>query len=261
MTPPRSFLAVLTIAIFTFREALRERLIRAMVGMIGLGWFFSLFLNELLLTDHLSSRAAILAFFFRLGSVFLVAVLVSFAVARDLHNRGLDLMLAMPFPRSVIFLGRLSGYFLAALLLAAVCATALLPLAAPGQVVLWGVVLGCELLIVSVVTMVLTLAIQQAPLTLTLTAGFYLLARSMSALLLIAAQAREQVPHWSNQATEWMLQGIAAALPGLDGFTVTGWLIREDGNWQALGPILGETGIYLLLLTAIGLFDLYRKEF
>ncbi|MBF0340101.1 MAG: ABC transporter permease [Magnetococcales bacterium] len=261
MTRLRSAGAVWTLAAFTFREALRERLLRAMVGMIGIGWFFSLFLNELLLTDQEASRAAVLAFFFRLGSVFLVSILVSFAVARDLQNRGLDMMLAMPFPRGVVFLGKLGGFLLAALLLAGVCGVALLPLARPEPVLWWSLVLACELMIMTLLAQVVTMAMQQAPLALTLTAGFYLLARSMSAVLLIAGQTREANPDWSTQAIQWLLQGIAGALPGLDRFTVTGWLVQGGGGFQELGPILGETGIYLLLLAGIGLYDLYQREF
>ncbi|MBF0626796.1 MAG: ABC transporter permease [Magnetococcales bacterium] len=261
MNPPFFLAPIFTIARFTLQEALRERLIRASVAMIGLGWIVSLFLDELLLTGNAESRAAILGFFFRLGSVFLVSVLVTFAVARELHNRGMDLMLAMPFPRSVTLLGKLLGFFGAAALLAGVSGLALLPLVSWQAVGWWSLILACELWIMAAFAVVVTLAIQQAPLALSLTAGFYLLARSMGAVLLIARQAQETTAHWSSQAIQLLLAGIAGALPALDRFTATALLVQGDGSFAGIWPILGETGIFLLLLTAVGLFDLYKKEF
>ncbi|MBF0438184.1 MAG: ABC transporter permease [Magnetococcales bacterium] len=258
---PSSTSAIATIAVFTLREALRERLIRATMLMVGLGWVFSLFLDELLLTGNESSRAAILAFFFRLGSIFQITILVTFAVARDLHNRGLDSILALPFPRGVSFVGKGLGFALTALLLAGVCGIALLPLAPWNQVLLWSLVLACELLLMASLSLLLTLAIQQAPLALTMTAGFYLLSRSMSTVLLIAQQTKEMVPHWSTTGAKFVLTVIASALPDLNHFTTTEWLVYHTGSLDSLWPILGETTIYLMLLTAMGLFDLYRKEF
>ncbi|MEO5330751.1 MAG: hypothetical protein H7839_01900 [Magnetococcus sp. YQC-5] len=259
--PPSSGAAMGIIALFTFREALRDRLIRATLLMIGLGWVLAVFLDELLLTATESTQAAILGFIFRLGCVFQIAILVTFAVARDLQNRGFGMILAMPFPRSVVFMGKWIGFSLAALLLAVMCGLALLPLVPLKAVALWSLVLGCELLIMAAFSFLLTLSIQQAPLALSLTAGFYLLARSMNALLLIAQQTNEMAPHWSGATAKFMLSIIAGVLPGLDHFTVTEWLVYHTGSFNAFLPILGETVIYLFLLIAMGLFDLYRKDF
>lgn len=250
-----------TIATLTFQEALRDKVVRASVLMIGTGWVVILFLGELLLTNPEGSQAGMLAFFLRLGCVFQVAILVAFAVARDLQNRGLELLLALPFPRAVVFMGKWLGFALVVVLLALVCGLALLPLVPAEQVLLWGLVLACELLLVAGVALVLTLTLQQAPLALTLVAGFYLLARLMPTLLLIVHQTREMSPHWSATGAEFILTVIVTLLPGLDHFVVTEWLVYQTGSLQAFWPILGETVIYLLLLLSMGLFDLYRRDF
>lgn len=253
--------AIPLIALFTLREALRERLIRALVAMVGVGLLLVVFIGELLLNDSLLSRAVMLGFFLRLGSLFLMMVLVTFATARDLHNRALDLMLALPLPRGAVFLGRACGYFFCAWLVAGVCGLTLWPLVRTEAVVLWSLSLGCELLIMSLAAMVLTLTLGQAPFALTVTTGFYLLARSISALLLIAAQSSAQSPHWSTHLTQYALQGISWVLPGLDRFATGSQLLLEQNVWLPLWPILGETGIYLVFLTALGLFDFYQREF
>ncbi len=261
MTTPSSGQAIVTIALFTLREAWRDRLLKASLLMIGLSWVLVLFLDELLLTGPEAAEAAILGFIFRLGGVFQIAILVTFAVARDLQNRGFDLLLALPFPRTVSFMGKLTGFAMAAFLLASLCGLALLPLAPLNQVILWSLVLACELLLMAALAFLLTLTLQQAPMALTLVACFYLLARSMTALLLIVKQTQEMHPNWSSTATQWLLTLIAGALPGFDHFTTTEWLVYHTGSLTIFWPILGETALYLSLLIAIGLYDLYQKDF
>ncbi|MCW8922630.1 MAG: ABC transporter permease, partial [Gammaproteobacteria bacterium] len=50
-------------------------------------------------------------------------------------------------------------------------------------------------------------------------------------------------------------------LPDLSRFTQTEWLVYGTGDWQQLLPILAQTLVYLALLSAISLFDFYRKNF
>ena len=64
----------------------------------------------------------------------------------------------------------------------------------------------------------------------------------------------------SQQALQWFIDAIALVLPNLDQFTATDWLVYHSATPIALVPILGQSVIYLLLLSAAGLFDLYRKN-
>ena len=38
------------------------------------------------------------------------------------------------------------------------------------------------------------------------------------------------------------------------------WLAYHGGGPETLAPVLAQTAIYVSLLSAMGLFDLYRKE-
>ena len=50
-------------------------------------------------------------------------------------------------------------------------------------------------------------------------------------------------------------------LPDLHRFTQTDWLAYNTGDWNLLFPVVSQTLIYLMLLSAIALFDFYRKNF
>jgi hypothetical protein len=54
---------------------------------------------------------------------------------------------------------------------------------------------------------------------------------------------------------------IALLLPGLDRMTQTAWLLESAPSASTLAAIVGETAIYLVLIGAAALFDLYRKNF
>jgi hypothetical protein len=59
----------------------------------------------------------------------------------------------------------------------------------------------------------------------------------------------------------WVIDGLAFLLPDLYRFAASEWLIYHTGAWSALGLVFTQTALYLGLLTAAGLFDLYRKNF
>ena len=57
-----------------------------------------------------------------------------------------------------------------------------------------------------------------------------------------------------------MVDALAYVLPDLYRFTPSHWLVYHDGSLAAMVPILIQTAVYLGLLAAASLFDLYRKN-
>ena len=54
---------------------------------------------------------------------------------------------------------------------------------------------------------------------------------------------------------------IALVLPSLDHMTQTAWLLGPPPGASVLGEVLGQTTVYVLLIGAASLFDLYRRNF
>ena len=89
--------------------------------------------------------------------------------------------------------------------------------------------------------------------------AFYMLARAIGTLQLLghgasAAQSAGQ------QALNTAIDGLALLLPHLDRFTRSDWLVYHDGGAADLLAIAAQTVIYVALMAAAGLFDLYRKQ-
>lgn len=259
MNHPRR--AVLTIARYTLLEALRNRLLWVLgalaLGAVGIAGF----LHELALTESRELQAALLAAMLRLAAVFVMAVFVVTSMVREAQDKGQELLLAMALPRAAYLFGKLAGYAALAVPPALLSGALMLACAPPhgtAQAAMWTLSLLCELWLVAGFALLCGITFTHALPALAAALSFYLLARMAGSLQLMAANPMR--PQDSSQ--RWFGMGvdaIAALLPKLDLYTRTDWLVYGTGGWPDLAAIAAQTAIYLALLCAAALFDLYRR--
>ncbi|MES2257610.1 MAG: ABC transporter permease [Pseudomonadota bacterium] len=247
-----------TIARYTVLEALRNRLawvLAAIVlGALGLGGF----LGELALTETRALQAALLSAMLRLAGVLLVATLVVTSMARETDDKGLQWLLAMPMPRAVYLFGKLAGFGALAAIPSLLFGILALTCAPPAQAAMWTISLLCELWIVAAFSLLCTLTLRHALPALATIGAFYLLARVIGTLQLLGANPLRGADA-AHPLLRAALDAIAALLPRLDLYTRSEWLVYHSGTWHGMGDIGAQTAIYLSLLCAAALFDLYRK--
>jgi len=248
-----------TIAAYTLLESLRNRLLwlvlLAAVAAIGLSGF----LNELALTEKTEMQLAIMAAFLRMAAVFLIASFVISSMLREAHDKGVELLLALALPRSAYVLGKLAGYIMLATLIAILFGLLTAFLAPVQQSALWTLSLMFECWIVVAFAVLCVISLAQMVPSLCAVAGFYLLARSISILQIIGDQNVGEATA-SQQIISTMVHGLATVLPHFDAFTRSDWLLYGLGSWHQLALLAGQSVIYLGLLTAATLFDLYRTN-
>lgn len=252
---------MLVIARLTLLETLRNRLPGAVLVLAVLGLGLAAFLEEAAVTETIMVQSAILGMLFRLEAVFLMSVAVIAGSAREFNDRLVEVILALPIPRSTYFLGKLTGYSIVSFCVAMAFGVALLPFVPLEQITLWSLSLAGELILMSVLGLLLVLTLTQVPLALTIAIGFYVLSRSMDALILIATGPFSESSSQSAQGVEMVLTFLAWILPGLDRFTSSEWLVYHSGSWQELGTLFMELSLTFLVVCGAGLFDLYRKNF
>jgi ABC-type transport system involved in multi-copper enzyme maturation permease subunit len=249
-----------TIAFYTLLEALRNRLIWLFVAVAIIGIGISGFLNELAVTESREIQAALLASFLRFSAVFLLATFVVTSMVREFNDKGADLLLALALPRAGYMLGKLLGFCALALVPALLFGLLMLLLAPPDQTAIWTASLACELWMVAAFSLLCVFTFSQIMPALSAVMAFYLMARSVATLQLIGhSSLGADLP--SQRVINFVIDATSAVLPHLDEFTRTEWLVYATGSWNALGPLLGQTVIYLGLLGGVALFDLYRKNF
>ena len=249
----------LAIARYTLLEALRSRLlwlfVLAACGAVGLSGF----LQQLALTESRAVQAALLAAGLRLASVFLLATFIITSMAREAADKGLELLLALPMPRAAYLLGKLAGYGALAAIPALLFGALMLPFAAPAQGALWGLSLLGELWIVAAFSLLCAASLQQALPALAAAGGFYVLARSVGSLQLLA-HGPGAGHAWPQQAMAGAIDLLVLLLPRLDDFTRTHWLLYASGDLHALAGVAVQTAIYVTLLAASALCDFYRRN-
>jgi hypothetical protein len=242
-------------------EAVRSRLawVVLLVGVAAFG--AAQFLSQVALTEAAEIRAALVAALLRSAAVFLVATFVITSMVREANDKVAELLLSQPFPRWKYMAAKLTGYALVSFLIAAGFALPLFALAPAANVMAWALSLACELLIVTAVSLFCVISLAQVLPALAATAGFYLLARSIEAMQIIATGPLSASDSWVDAAIKTVVTVIALLMPALDRFAVSGWLIDSGPGGAELGRVLSQTCIYLALIGAASLFDLYRKEY
>lgn len=250
-----------TIAAYTFVEALRNRLVWLVAAFIVIAFGLAEFVAEIAITESIALKSGFLGAMLRVCAVFTIALFVITTMVRELDDKVLELVLSLPIPRAHYFLGKLLGFSLIAILTAVLCGLVLLIHAPPFQVGLWVVSLSFELLMITTASLLCLFTFSQVMLALSTVMAFYLLARSIEAFRLMAEHPVARSEAFSQQAIETLMDGLAYLLPDLNRFTASDWLVYGTGGWDDLGPIAGQSVVYLCLLAGAALFDLYRKNF
>lgn len=253
------FHPILIIAKYTLLEALRNRLmwLQAAVLLIGIG--LSGFLAEVAVTESRQIQLAMLGAFLRYSAVFLLATFVVTSIVREANDKGLEGVLALPLPRASYALGKLTGYCALALIPALSAAIVVATMVPADQALLWTLTLIAELWLVAGFSLLCVFTFNQVMASLSAVFAFYLLARSVTALQLIGhGPFRRDTP--SQWVLNTLLDGLSKVLPRLDDFARTDWLVYGGGDLSTLPAVAAQAAVYLTLLAAAALFDLYRKN-
>jgi ABC-type transport system involved in multi-copper enzyme maturation permease subunit len=248
------------IARATLLEATRSRMPWLVVVLLGLALGIAGFLQEVALIEVAETQVTIVAALLRGAGVFLTAAFVVMSMVRDVNDKVLELMLAQPWPRAAYLFGKFVGFSTAAVLLAAVLTLPVAWLAPGAGAPAWGLSLACELVIVTAMSLFCVITLSHVVLALAAVFGFYVLARSIAALQLIATASDSSVA-WTDRTASWIVQAIALVLPRLDEMTQAGWLVGAAPTAATIGHTLLVTAVYTALLVAAAQFDLHRQNF
>jgi ABC-type Na+ efflux pump permease subunit len=217
------------------------------------------FLSQVALIERAALQAALVAAVLRACAVFLIAAQVTSSTLREIHDKGLELMLSLPLSRATHYLGRLAGFVACGAGIAIAFALALLLWAPPLPVALWGFSLACEAALVAAAALFFAMTLANLVAAIAATVGLYLLARAMPAIQAIAAAPLAE-ESWAGWLARHMVDAIALFLPRLDAATRTDWLLYDIPSGMAYAGALAGVLVYLLLLVAAGLVDFYRRS-
>lgn len=252
---------ILTISRFTIIESLRNRLFLLLLLVASISFAMVEFIGDLAITEHRVTQVAILAAFLRISAVIVVTLFVVSSAVRELQDKTLEMILAMPIRRSSYYLGKLIGYLYMAMLVSIIFAVLLMFYAESEQVAIWTISLFLELLLIVGLSLVMLFTFSQVPAALTAVFLIYGASRIVSSLLLMSKYPLMAHTSAGQQFIDGFIELMTWLLPDLHKFTQTEWLTYNTAEWSMLLPLLGQTLIYLIFLSFIAMFDFYRKNF
>jgi hypothetical protein len=255
------FSKIFTISKFTIIEAVRNRLLWLSLLVVAISFGLVEFIGELAIAEHRVTQVAVLAAFLRLSAVVIVTMFVVSSSVRELQDKTLEMILAMPLHRSSYYVGKLIGFLQVSMIIALVFSVLLLLYASSDQVLIWGLSLFFELIIVVALGMVMLFTFNQIPAAITGVLVIYAAARSATSIYLMSKYPIISHNTISQKFMDGFIEILTWLLPDLHRFTQTEWLAHNTGSFQLLVPVMTQSMIYLVLLSAVALFDFYRKNF
>jgi ABC-type transport system involved in multi-copper enzyme maturation permease subunit len=252
---------ILTIARYTLLEGLRARLPWLSLLMLVALFGASVLVGQLAITESRRMQTVFLAATLRPAAVFMLSLHIIGSMAREFNDKGFEFILSLDIPRASYVLGKLLGFGLIGLLLAfAVGAVAALLAPAPDAAP-WAVSLACELCLIAALSLFCVIALPQIMPAASFVLGFYVLARSMGAMQLMSGTPIAGDANHGHQSLSRLVDLFALLLPRLDTFTQSTWLVDHSGGWSLIAAIAAQAVIYVSLLAAATMFDLYRKNY
>ena len=251
---------LLTIAKYSIWEAIRDKfLIFILLGFITL-FCISLFIGELAITEGIQMQSAVLGSTLRLFSVFTMGLFVITSMVREFNDKGFELILSHPVPRSSYYFGKFCGFSVAALIIALMSFCCLCFYAPVNMSLLWSFSLFCELLIIIALSLLCLFSFNSITISFSVVTAFYILSRSIEAIQLISDSPIVASGSFSYKFINSMLDAIAYIIPDIYKFTQTDWLVYLPDVKTDILIVISQTLIYVSLISCVALFDLYRKE-
>ena len=251
---------IITIARFTLLEALRTRLVYALIGAMVLILGTGYFAQQLAITESARLQTVFSAAALRLAAVFLLSLHVLTSVMREFNDKGLELTLSFDLRRSHYIAGRLLGFLSIALLMAAAASIPFFWLAPPAAASQWGVSLAFELAIMAALSLFCIVTFSQLMTAASFVLAFYVLARALGAIRLMSEAPLTGRGTLAHDLGSRLADLLALVLPGLDRYTQSTWLTDGAARWDALGGLAMQAVIYTILLAAAAMFDFYRRN-
>lgn len=243
----------------------RGRMARLWLGIVFASQGAALLLGSMALTESRELVVAMAAFLYRLALIGSLGLAMMVGLMQERDSGFMNVLLAHPISRGQYVLARMASYGVMACV--GVCSVALvmafwLPMDALPSLAIWSVSLWLELMVTGAMALFLALGLRNKVAAITLWALFYVLARSLDVLRVMAAAPIGQDPQgWSVLAAQGLFQLLGWVIPPLGAFTRSEWLLGyAPPAGQAYGLLAAWALVYAGVCAAAAAIDFYRDE-
>ncbi len=255
------FQRISTISKFVVLESVRSRFFLLILFAVLVSFIAGFFAQSVSVTEGDLTLVSLVATLLRFATILALTLLIVTTISREFQSQSLAIVLALNITRTEFYLGKLLGFSIDAIIIVVILSLCLLFIATPSQVLLWSTSLFFESLIIISFALFCSFSFEQQPISIFVILAFYLLARSISAMQLIAETPTFRDDSLYQIVMPQVISIISMLLPDLSRFTQTNWLVYETGMVSNFTELFIQTTIYVSLLVFAGLVDFYRKNY
>ena len=248
---------------YVLTAAVRDKLLMAVVAIIGLGVCLSLVLSSSAVIEQDQFAVVYTASSLRLLGLMGLSLFVVFFVRRSFDARDIEFLLSRPVSRATLISSNACAFSLlalgAGLLLAVIVGAIGWHSGQPEGLALWITGVICEYVLIVNVALFFAMVLS-SPVTAGMAVmGFYVLARMIGELLGIT---QSQPYHFMGvEILNGAMQIVSMIVPRLDLMTQTSWILYGTGGVADYVFLLAQTGAFILLVLVAALIDLARRQF
>lgn len=252
---------ILVLARFVLVEARRSGYPALVVSLLAVSVGLSMFVARLAITESSMLQLGMLAVLFRMTGVFLTSAFVCTSIVRESNDGGTEMLLSLPISRTVYYLGKLVGFSIFGVILAAIFSLAILAWHPSLAAIAWFISLALELTLVAAVSLFFVVTLGNIVSALASITALYVLSRLMPAIAAISAGPFFDEKSNLETLAGWAVKAVGLFLPDLDSVSKTEWLLYALPSSSEFLLILGHLLLFGCLVVIAGLFDFHRRTF
>lgn len=246
---------------YIMMAALRDRLILSIVGLMLVVVSLSIFFGATVITEQDQFVRTFAAFGVRLFGVVALILFVVTYVRRSFEGRDVDYLLSRPIGRIRFILTHAAGFsflaVLAAVFLGGVVAFLQMYNINAG-LLSWWLSIGLEFVIMTNVAMFFAFVMTSQTVCLIMVFAFYLLSRLIGEILGILQKGGQT---GVMGLLSKIMEMISIFVPRLDLMGQTKWLLYGVPETLSLPFIMGQGGVFLLVIIGATVLDMHRRQF
>ena len=256
---------MLTVIRYTLLTAMRDKLFLGLLTAIALVYGLAVFTGSTALSEQQHMMLALFAGGSRITLVIGLIVFVCFHVRRAFDNREIESILSKPISRTQFIMGYWLGFVLIAAFMLIPIAVIALNIDQTNLIGLavWCMSLLCETIVIIAFALLCSIMLKSAVSAVMASFAFYFISRLMG-FFVAALFTQESMLGVSSGIASYavpLIKAISTVIPRLDLYAKSNWMIYGIAQEQDVWIFPVQSLVFILLLLAMAVFDLKRKEF
>lgn len=245
---------------YVLKAAIRDRLVIALLLIMVVASSLSLFMGSAAIVEQDQFTYVFASGSFRLAGVFALILFTVFFIRRSFEARDIEYLLSRPISRPQFLLSYAGGLSILAIITAFIqtFSLAIIMQFNLGEgFALWALSIVIENIIIVNVALFFSLFLSSAAGASMAVIGFYVLSRMIGQILGVLQTGKSSL----FEGLEVMMKMVSVVIPRLDLMGQSSWLLYGVDDTANIGFIIIQCGVFILLILALGMIDLMKRQF